>query len=162
MKKIVLVLAVALVLSACPEYQSWPEPLLDMIEIEISGAEYTDAGGTDPTVTIELNAPIPLTRGGEAFDGIYSNYNRDGGFDMGLYLNTGIGIQSTSVGKDGSQNIDSIIVKLRAVRTEPFTLHFNTNRPMYFYKRRYELGSHYIIELKGTIKTPSFTVTGIP
>ena len=145
MKKIIIILAVALVFSACPEYQSWPEPLLPLEEVEFSAAAY-DSG----TQTIKLTVSPSLP-----YKGIYPYYNKDSDFGMGSYLKGGISVKSTKVNLTGD-NITSIDIVITG--TKPSTLTFNTKEPMYLYREQWDAITYQIIEAKAFIKTDLITV----
>ena len=150
MKKIVLILAVVFVFSACEIYDSLPEPLLPLEEVHFSGAVYTSTTG-EHKITLTLDPPL-------SYLGIYSYYNRTGGFNINLYLLSGnIDVSSTRV-QATAQAITSIDIILRNPITEPLSLVFKTNEPMYLYNYKMFSLSSYIIEAKAFILTPSVDV----
>ena len=154
MKKIIILLAVVLLFSACEIYDSLPEPLLPIEDIHFSGAVYTAGTAlSDPEINITLSPTLP-------FSGIYTYYNRIDGFNFTLYLKgSSSKLYIESVTYLGSNPITGLKITLKRELTEPLTLTFNTKEPMYLYNDAGYLES---IVAKGYIKTPSLTVAGIP
>jgi hypothetical protein len=148
MKKIYFLAALSLVFSACPEYQSYPETELCVVDITFSGAVYNSG-----MITLTFSSPLP-------YNGIYRFYNKSENFNMALYLqnSSSLGIQSTKVIPSGA-GISGITVELLDGIQPPSELGFKTKEPMYLFNERGPIGNRQnIIEAKAYIKTSTITV----
>ena len=140
MKRFALFLAVAIILFACPTYDSLPEPELPVVDVAFSGAVYDSS-----THSIRLDYQNPVS-----YDGIYPFYNKEKTFTMAYYIKGDIGILSSLENKNG------ITIDLIEGRPVPSMLVFDTKSPWYFYNRVNSW--NYIIEAKAYIITPSISV----
>jgi len=140
MKQISLFLALAFVLSACPAYDSLPEPELEVVDVRFTSAQYT---ALKRSIFLEYQTPVP-------YDGIYPFYNKNEQFTMASYLkNRDIDIVKTEVRGAG------ITIFLAAEPSLPLQLDFDTTTPWYFYDYK---SWNYIIQAKAYIKTESLLV----
>jgi len=141
MKQISFFLALAFVLSACPSYDSLPEPELPLEVVEFTNnAQYT---ALKRSIFLEYQTRVP-------YDGIYPFYNKNEQFTMASYLkNRDIDIVKTEVKGEG------ITIFLAAEPSLPLQLDFDTTTPWYFYDYR---SWNYIIQAKAYIKTESLLV----
>jgi hypothetical protein len=160
MKKIYLLAILVLVFSACPEYQSYPETELKVVDITFNDPAVYNPASNSITLTFSsslnptVSTPLP-------YNGIYRFYNKSENFDMAAYLkNAGSpGIKSTTVVASSSGSITGITIELLDGVTRPPELVFKTDEPMYLYNARGPFGNiQNIIEAKAYIKTPTITV----
>ena len=142
MRKILLILGLIFLFTACEKFDSLPEPELPVEEIEMLEAIYNPP----PEHSISIHFQVPVM-----YDQIYQYYNMSGIFSMAPYL------------KD--RDFDIIETKLRpywfdiylsADKAVPEKLLFNTQEPMYF-SYPVDIWNNVIIA-KGFIKTQELSV----
>jgi len=149
MRKLFIVLVIALVCAACEKFDALPEPELPVVEIEFNVATYYPA---TQSITLFISSAFD-------YDGIYEYYNKRA-FTITPYLkNKGLGIISTEVDAGAKQ----IKINL-AGDTLPsgFSgLIFNTKKPMYLGSKA-EFWRNTTVVAKGYIKTVDLSVSAGP
>jgi hypothetical protein len=141
MKPVLFALGLALVFSACPVYDSFPEPELPVVYIEFEQAQYDSQLHK---IFLQFKEPVSNSI-------LYATYNQQERFYIADYLTGGSG----SMVKSAETESGGITITLHQGSTIPQKLTFDTGKPCY-------LGSAYYIDAKAYIKTQEIGLSAAP
>jgi len=158
MKKIFIIIAIALIFASCEDYDALPETELPVENIEFKEARYNLISSTDPENIIDTHSISLYFLEPPQYLDIYKYYNKSSSLLMDTYIkNTNITVTETKI----YDNYIEFYFKYTGAL--PLELVFNTKEPLYFGTRVHaSWWQGTLIVAKGFIITDKIAVTYLP